>query len=296
MASGTKRRKLVSNVRNTGIKGAGRIAEWLSRALLPAPKGPVMIETNEGGLLLVDPTTDRGVEHSLYWFGIYERGTLEVLKGLLKPGDAFVDVGANIGLMTVLAATWVGEGGRVFAFEPHPNTRKLLEGNIATNGLTNVTVYGVGLASEPGVHNLHEPEGGNRGMATFVGSNGVDAGRSIEVATFDACFDPTVPIAVIKIDVEGFELEVLRGAMTYLTNRQPSPALIIEFSEMRDNTFGSNTQPLYAFLKTLGQYRLFKSVRGKERSGGIIEIRGIDDLPKHDNVYALTEAHLVQLR
>jgi hypothetical protein len=89
---------------------------------------------------------------------------------------------------------------------------------------------------------------------------------------------------MIKIDVEGFELEVLKGAQNIL--KKYKPILIIEFSEDRDNVHTSSAE-IVDFIRSHARYSLFKLAGGKERKSKLVEILSYEDLPKHDNVICI---------
>src|SRR5690349_24569684 len=80
------------------FKGAARLRRYLAMLMMPPGRGPVVVPTTMGLRLRVDPSHDRAIERAIYYEGVYEAGTLHVLRGILRPGDGFVDVGANIGL------------------------------------------------------------------------------------------------------------------------------------------------------------------------------------------------------
>lgn len=257
--------------------------------------GKTVIDTIYGFQMNVDPVVDNGVERALYSYGTYEKGTLDIIGKILTKGDLLVDVGANIGLMSIYAGLKVGEEGSVFAFEPNPNTKILLEENIHLNKIQNIKVEGLALSSEIKDSKIYDRWDINRGGASLIKPANPTESYDIHETTFSEYFNSDQEIKLIKIDVEGFELEVLKGAKAFILNTKIPPVLIIEFSSMRVNTFGENTEPLYTFLKDLGKYRIFKSTRGKERISKLIEIKDKKDLPKHDNIYCFTNEHIDSL-
>ena len=289
------KRKIVSSIRDWNIKGSGKLSYFIAKFILPKPLGKTVIDTIYNFQLNVDPIVDNGVERALYYYGTYEKGTLDIIGKILKKGDVFVDVGANIGLMSIYAALIVGREGNVFAFEPNPNTKDLLIENMSLNKIKNIKVEGLALSSETKKSKIYDRWDVNRGGASLIKPSNPTQSYDIQETTFSEYFNSNQDIKLIKIDVEGFELEVLKGAKAFILNTKTPPILIVEFSSMRVNTFGKNTEPLYDFLKDLNHYRIFQSVRGKERTSKLIEIKDKKDLPKHDNIYCFTNEHLDEL-
>jgi FkbM family methyltransferase len=144
----------------------------------------------------------------------------------VKRGDVVVDVGANVGALTIPFARMVGPRGAVFAFEPQPFVYYLLCANVALNGLQHVVCHRLALAHEVGVTLIKELDytcPGNFG-GFRVYDNATDAQVPTNVSTIDAW--RLNKCALIKVDVEGMERMVLRGA--YGTIRRLKPVLWVE--------------------------------------------------------------------
>src|SRR5205814_8707332 len=100
--------------------------------------------------------------------GLYELDTARQIRRLLKPTSHFVDVGANLGYFTLLAAKWIGPAGRIDAFEPDPINRQRLEEHLSENNLADrVRVHAIAASSQAGHVELIHPQsaGANHGMA-----------------------------------------------------------------------------------------------------------------------------------
>lgn len=291
----TRRHKLIGRIRHIDMIGIRFLSLLLPKVLIPPPSEKVVLRTIHGFDLNIDPLNDRGVERRIYYSGTYEEGTLQMLSSLLRPGDIFVDVGANIGLMTVHASQTVGRNGRVIAFEPNPATREMLRSNCLLNRCENVQIMAQAAGSKVEKALIYDDPGSNRGRASLVRPAEAAAGHAVDVVRLDDALEDIDPIRLIKLDIEGFELEALRGALKIL-RRPGSPILIIECSAERENSHGKGIKPIYDLLQDIGGYRYFKLSKGKERRSRLIELKKLDEFPSHDNVLCLTEAHLSELR
>jgi len=156
----------------------------------------------------IDPTKDNGIERSLYYTGTYEKGSLDVLKNVLKKGYVFIDVGANIGMMSVFASEVVGDSGKVIAFEPNPVTRTILTENIEKNGLSNVIVseFAIGAKEETTV--IYDRWDANRGCATLIKPDFETDSYDIKVTTLSGFLEDNTNPDMIKIDVKGMNWEL----------------------------------------------------------------------------------------
>ena len=164
-------------------------------------------------------------------FGLYELDTARVMRRMLRPGDHFIDGGANIGYLTMIGAQCVGPSGRVDAFEPQPENRARLEANLRRNDLAaRVRVHAEALSDNAGVATIHRFAGdqGNHGMASLFAGDGAAATTAVEVPTvrLDDALSGTSP-ALIKLDVEGAESLAIKG-MTGLLKAPRPPAVILE--------------------------------------------------------------------
>ncbi len=279
------RHKLISALRDLDIRGIRRLSVLLPKLLLPSPGkvGKHVLKTIHGVKLLIDPSIDRGVELSLFETGTYEKGTIQLLHQFLKPGSTFLDIGANIGLMSSIASKQVGEKGKVLAVEANPKTQEILQHNLALNGCENVEIFPLALGETQGKAMLFENWNVNRGGASLLSQDGGN-GIEVPVDTIDFLFKND-QIDLIKIDVEGFELEVLKGGIDLLKKQRP--VLIIEVSEQRENTVGTSPKEIADFVRLLGSYELYKQRGTKERRSELVLIESDADLPQHDNVVCI---------
>lgn len=284
----------ISNrLQDLDIKGARMLSVWLPKLLLPLPRGPVVCPVVYGFSLKINPREDKGTEHSLYYHGTYERGTLDVLGKLLRRGDHFVDVGANIGLMSIFAARIVGSGGVVSAFEPHPLTAEMLRENIVLNALSNIEVYPTALGSTEGVCAIADGPEGNRGASYTVPAGSERGTHTAAVARMDEVLKNKRLPEVVKIDAEGDEPKVLEGMDGIF--RKARPAIIAESSREAGDSSPDHTSRIFDMLTARG-YQIFKGRKGKGVPSPLIKVDSAAEMPDHDNVYGFTAVHLERLQ
>lgn len=287
----SKRHAFVSTLRDVNFPGTGILARFLSKLIIPKPVDDIVIKTQHNLILSIFPKTDTGVERSLYYTGTYEKAILNLFSHFLKKGDTFVDIGANIGLMSIHAANLVGEKGIVYAFEPNPETIKILNKNIALNTIKSITVCPFALGTQQTSHKIYTNWHVNRGGASLIKPATNSDSFDINVIRFDAFYEEKglQKIDLIKIDVEGFELEVLKGFGAVFTHTQP--ILIIECGEERGaDTF--TKIDVYNFVRDLNCYAIYKLKRGKERTSKLVKIENQDELPIHDNIVCIPTASI----
>jgi FkbM family methyltransferase len=171
-------------------------------------------------------------------FGLFELGVSEVLWRLVDPAEIAVDVGSNIGHMASLLALRVGPQGRLVAFEPHPTLFVELQMNATVwkqNPLVGrIDLHQMALAECEGTCCLHVPDdfATNRGLAHLERScAGASGDPEVLVRRLDQILNDGETVGVMKVDVEGHELEVFRGAGELITARRIRD---IVFEEHRD--------------------------------------------------------------
>lgn len=156
--------------------------------------------------------------------GEYEPHVIRELAPLLRPGTVFVDVGANLGYQTLLAAARVGPTGRVHAFEPNPNNVALLRASLKANRFTNATVYPVAVSDRERAV-WYRPDGANStGTVAEVSPGQPTAFRAVALDDVLADLDR---VDIVKLDIDGGEPRALRGMDGLL--RRHRPVLFVEF-------------------------------------------------------------------
>lgn len=196
----------------------GGLIHRLTHSLLPSGEKVWARVTDgpaEGMWMELNPRTG----HS-YLLGNSEPAVQRLLAEWLHPGMVFYDLGANIGLYSLLGARMVGPAGRVFSFEPDFEVAKRLRANIARNSLSNVTVVEAGIWSQSGEANFEGADlsSPDHGTGRFIAGG---QGTPIRCVRLDDFIQKSPPPQVIKCDVEGAEIEVLRGAELLLKRHRP---------------------------------------------------------------------------
>ena len=156
--------------------------------------------------------------------GQYERHTARACRQLLRPGMIVADVGAHVGYFSLLFADCVGESGHVYAFEPHPYNRCLLQLNTARR--TNITVVGKAVADRSAEVPFFASSIGSGSHSLREDRVAAHARAVVHAITLDEFFDG-MRLDFVKIDVEGAEELVLAGAERLLNSAKP-PALLLE--------------------------------------------------------------------
>ncbi|MDA4122806.1 MAG: FkbM family methyltransferase [Thaumarchaeota archaeon] len=178
----------------------------------------------------------------------------------IMPGDVVLDVGAHIGSFTLKAAKEVGPEGRVVSFEPSSENFKLLTLNVNSNDYKNAKLFNVAVGSGPGTAKLHL--GNRKGTNSLLSDAGAEnvGIEEVPIRTLDSVADELKlsKVSFVKIDVEGFELEVLKGARNVLSSSHPSLA-------METHDFGPSEEEIGNYLRTFGY--VVKSVRYRTHLG-----------------------------
>jgi FkbM family methyltransferase len=150
----------------------------------------------------------------------------------LRPGDVFIDLGANTGYYTLLAAKLVGPAGRVVAVEASPPIYDQLLRNVQLNGLDNVRTIARAVSDSTGTVELFGGPVGNRGETTLVAQRGFAPQAIVEKAPFDRLveLDEFRRARLIKIDVEGHEPEALSGLFGWLASARDDLEIVVELT------------------------------------------------------------------
>lgn len=240
------------------FKGRDRVFFEIAPRLAP-PRSDLLVLTRSGFRLKLDLGDE--IDAQIFLFGWYEPCTCAALGALLAPGDHAIDVGANIGYLSLAMATMVGSRGTVHAFEPSPTTCARLARNVSLNPYLRVRVLAAALGD--GSQNrlrLGQRDAHRSGDASLVrDGDRVDPSwriHDVELLSIDRyCMEHDVVPTVIKVDAEGWDTDVLAGAQETL--RRFQPALLVEFNSVALKTRGHSAAQLLEVLHGAG-YEVFR--------------------------------------
>ena len=192
------------------------------------------------------------VERETYYLGRFFEWELQAaINQYVRPGDAFLDVGANIGMVTMAASAAVGPEGGVLPVEPNPAVRQRLLGHVEMNGLENVQVFDNALGSEPGSATLTTASA-HTGTGTLRAQEGALNSYTVPVKTLDSLADliPADRQVFLKIDTEGYDYNVLRGARELLA--RPGIRIFAEVSHKWMAELGQTAREMFDYMEGLG--------------------------------------------
>jgi FkbM family methyltransferase len=203
----------------------------------------------------------------LLYTSSFEKDEIRLVIEYLNPGMTVVDVGANVGLYSILAGLNIGPSGKVFAFEPSEESHKRLLANLALNRVANIEVIKMALADTSNVSLCLKRDPGYRDGDRYletrkienarVSANPQDHGDSerVSVTTLDEYFysenRKSAPVDFLKIDVEGGEFAVFRGASRFLTENHEI-VLMFECTMQGCLCAGHSQDDVFHFLRNLG--------------------------------------------
>jgi FkbM family methyltransferase len=223
------------------------------------------------GTFAIDPQKERKLYKQMKEYGAHQRNELAMLLSFIKEGDVVVDVGAHIGLFSLAFSTTVGPLGKVYAFEPLPETFSTLLENIKTNGALNI---------EP----VQEVVGGLNEKVSAIIPQYAHSGASFSKVSFESTTEAITSISLdkfikkipvkesinlIKIDTEGMEYDVLLGAEETLSKH--CPILYFEVNTRQTKSFFKTAIKTELFLRRFG-YTFFKNLKERNSDTDVYEI------------------------
>jgi FkbM family methyltransferase len=217
-----------------------------SRAWAHIPGGEIQVDLNEY------------VGRAAFYVGDLDRKITWICAQIVRPGDTVIDVGANIGLVTVWLSALVGLRGKVFAFEPNPNLHSGLYSTLRHNKLSNVVLSTSALGRERTLLELRVPQS-NAGKGSLIRHRNLtycEAFRVPVVRLSDVVSAHNInSIRLIKIDTEGSEADVLAGSKEVLRSIRPE-AILFEMNDTR-TTVSLAEHPVFKMLRDV-DYGFFR--------------------------------------
>jgi FkbM family methyltransferase len=229
------------------------------------------------------------LEWQVWAFGTYEAELGRLLGAIISQNENCIDVGANIGIHTIRMAKSVGSGGNVIAIEADAGLSNRLKANVELNSLTNVNVVQVAAAAVDGevvTLNRPEDEDSNKARASLIRHMYLTGkSQSVRTVTIDNAANGR-EIDFIKIDVEGAEIDVLRGATETIDRCRPT--IVFEYSS---DHVKEGMSPI-VFLQEIG-YSLqeIRNVRNRVTGRGHLSVTPLIDVPSGCvNILALSDS------
>ena len=221
-----------------------QLTNWTIRKLLPK-----QVEIH-GATVVLNPT-DPVVSGALH-FGVYEKAETRFFQSACRDGMTFLDVGANLGYYTALAARAVGPNGRVLAVEPDPDSFGYLEQTIAANAVGNVKAFPVAASDAHAMLPLYISTD-NRGDNRLYASDEERPQVAVKARPLDALLreNKIDTVDLIKIDVQGYEPKVIAGLRETIT-ASPNLTLLTEFWPQGIDEAGEDANEFLQTLRELG--------------------------------------------
>jgi FkbM family methyltransferase len=253
------------------LPGRWRLVRWLEsneRQFAAIP--PKIVRFAGRFRMSVDPVDENGRRYYINGYMPRERLT-RIFARLLRPGDCVLDVGANVGYYTLAAAKLVGPTGCVHAFEASPLIFSRLKRNARLNPHANIHVHHAAVADRPGEVAFHTAAADRTGYSS-IRDLGADTASvaTVPALAIDSLLPELPPARLVKIDVEGAELLVLRGMCGLLERDRPH--LICEVDDGFLQALGADAERLCRFLRD-AEYDL-------QRIGARSELTPVTDAPR----------------
>jgi len=213
------------------------------------------------GDIIMNVNPSEHIQQQLFWYGYYEKPVGNMLKKLLLPGRTFIDVGANIGYFSLLAAQHC-PGAKIISLEPVSNSYKALLENIALNKFESIEALNFAAGDKEETSTIYLSADDNTGMSSLQQPENY-SGKSemVKVTRLDqlATDLKLTSVDVVKIDVEGNELAVLKGMKHIMENFKP--AILLELNPQTLSRFGVQPADVLDYIKNLSYQPFILSVK-----------------------------------
>jgi FkbM family methyltransferase len=244
--------------RNWKLPGKERLSNWLkpSDDIKSALKNGITWLSNED--IAIFTSADNYIEWSLLSTGTYEDEINKLIRISLKPGNIALDIGANIGLQSIRMSQCTGAEGKVYAFEPLAHLQEKFSNNIKLNKANNIKLFPFALANEESTADFKISKNTwNQGTFSIGNNDGGPDTQCVIIKIADNV--PEIKelsrLDLVKIDVEGFEYQVLQGLKQTIDKYKPR--IIFEYDSNYWLTNGQNMNDCFNFLNEL-HYTLYQ--------------------------------------
>lgn len=221
---------------------------------------------------------DLGISKELALYGCHEYNSTEFIKGEIKPNMKVLEIGANIGYYTLLEAQIIGAGGHIYAFEPNPDNFHILKLNIELNGLeNNASLYPYAMGDESKDASFFLATSGN--LSSMVKrEDGLVGYREVKTKVYkvdDIMADK--PFDYFRMDVEGYEVEIIKGMQNILSSDKAPHGMFIE---VHSELLHKNNHSAEQFITDLRKYG-YEIKRSFYRGRTKISVNSTDEFLNH---------------
>lgn len=283
MASNSKKKKTIGHYIRT-LKKQDKPGRYLVSRLLWKTGLSVFLIIDKGSYKLRFYPSSTSA--SCWYNPDLHKADEEFFSTYLRGGDIVIDLGANIGVLTLKAASIVGNTGKVFSVEAHPTTFEYLKGNVSLNSFANIEAFNVAMGDRRGVVTIS-----NRKTSDDQNKIVQEGGTEIQIETLDTLLNEKLEgVDLLKIDVEGYEKFVLLGAGQIL---QKTECIYFESSQQHFLNYGYSTADIFEILCAAG-FGVFKMEEGKihkiarayvsETTENLLAIRNLADFTERTNL------------
>jgi FkbM family methyltransferase len=195
------------------------------------------------------------VQHRLLFFGIWEPNITDIVRRILRPGDVFVDIGANIGYDTLMASRLVGDTGRVISIEASGKTFEALSGHVKRNGAKNVRLVNNAVSDKDEVIEFFSSLDGSAGNSSRIKQDGMTMEGIVHALPLRTILtqEEVSSIRLVKIDIEGGELPVMTQMLDEIEAYPQDMDILLELSPLNNI---DQWNAILSRMRDLG-YRIF---------------------------------------
>lgn len=205
--------------------------------------------------IVINPSRNACVDEVIAQRGCWETELSQQLANHIKPDSVFVDIGANIGYHSLFVSSLLNNSGEVHAFEPITSLSNQFKESVQINGFTNIEIHTTGLGEKKATVEINLRDENMGGSSLFEHNDlnivKISGTEKITIKTLDSILFPKTKVSVIKIDVEGYEFEALRGAENIL--KRDHPVIFLEFSPIfYSQDYPEKSTDFINYLKEIG--------------------------------------------